>query len=659
MRVMQSDLAILNAAQYEDGLSSSRGGHGPAVPMKAIPSVREEAPSRKRPRAASTAQASQADHEEDKKRARGRPRLDPKDQTPQDRRRTQIRNAQRAYRDRKESAISTLEKEVDGLKEANEQMSSAYRKLFDLATRKGLLDGAPELSQQLMQLDALAKTAGMNSPKSEEEAESSDSARGRKSSNPSSVADAHTESHQQMQPQQHNPMQQLMGGIMVTHEPSTLPSQMHSHPMPGAPFHGMSMGYEIIAQPTSQNASFPQTLSYDQSTLFNTNWMQAPAAWNTLSSPASYAPQEPQFSRRLQRTALQRAAKLISMKDPPPERLTRVFGFSRLFETYEQIRDRLMACLDRTETEDLSYTGYPLQTVGGAGTHFPEMHAGGPGNGLNPKTFPEARPGRPASRAPFSVGPFERHTEMIRRSLTSLADSMLFPGFDGVFWDPDEVDFYLKSNGVHIPARADYHVVEILDDAFAGPPPSLISQTETLSPSAVPSSNSSSNASIGQQMPSTLQTPSTSATSRSHSSTDGSNDNATIPMNVPLDMWQSHISSQVDADEQFSNAYTHVPPTNMANFASNMPSAFGDPSLLGSVPGHHHQHLLGMPVSHFDGLPTFIQPPAPRKQRWNINVEKFIDELIARTMCLGRTPGFRPRDVDVAFWASVVVPGSS
>lgn len=668
---MQSDLAILNAAQYEDGLSSHRGGRAPAVPMKTSPSMRDEAPSRKRPRTASSAQPSQADHEEEKKRSRGRPRLDPKDQTPQDRRRTQIRNAQRAYRDRKESAISTLEKEVDGLKEANEQMSSAYRKLLDYATRKGLLEEAPEFGQELTQLDSLIKTSGDSSSKSGEETDSSDSARERKSSDPSSVAVMHADSQQQMQPphhhhhhhhhmQQQQQQQQLMGGIMVTHEPTTLHSQMNSHPMPGAPFHGMPMGYEIIAQPTSQNASFPQTLSYDQSTLFNNHWLQSPAAWNTLSSPASYAPQEPQFSRRLQRTALQRAAKLITMKDPPPERLTRVFGFSRLFETYGQIRERLMACLDRTESEDLSYRGFPMQTVGGAGTHFPDMHAGVPGNGLNPKTAPDARPGRPANRAPLSMGPFEQHTEMIRKSLTSLADSMLFPGFDGIFWDPDEVDFYLKSNGVYIPARADYHIVEISDDAFAGPPASLVPPTESMPPntSTVPSSNSSSDASISQQIPSTLSTPLTSATSRSHSSTDVTSDNSTMPMNVPLDMWQSNMPQMEEAD-QYSNAYTHVPPPNMTDFNPNVPVAYGDATLLGTIPGHQQQPLLGMPVSQFHGLPTYIQPPGPRKRTWNINVEKFIDELISKTMCLGRTPGFRPRDVDVAFWASVVVPASS
>lgn len=83
MRAMQSDLAILNAAQYEDGVPSHRG-HAASAPMKTPHAPLDEPPSRKRPRTVSTAQPAQAEHEEEKRRARGRPRLDPKDQTPQD-----------------------------------------------------------------------------------------------------------------------------------------------------------------------------------------------------------------------------------------------------------------------------------------------------------------------------------------------------------------------------------------------------------------------------------------------------------------------------------------------------------------------------------------------------------------------------------------------
>ncbi|KAK2592918.1 hypothetical protein QQS21_009387 [Conoideocrella luteorostrata] len=56
------------------------------------------------------------------KRSPGRPRLDITDDAAADRRRTQVRLAQRAYRYRKDATITTLEKRVKELKEANEQM---------------------------------------------------------------------------------------------------------------------------------------------------------------------------------------------------------------------------------------------------------------------------------------------------------------------------------------------------------------------------------------------------------------------------------------------------------------------------------------------------------------------------------------------------------
>ncbi|CAK7231235.1 hypothetical protein SBRCBS47491_007862 [Sporothrix bragantina] len=89
--------------------------------------------------------------EGDKKRARGRPRIDAKDVTAADRRRTQIRLAQRAYRSRKEKAIVSLEKRVTALKEANEAMSTAFMALHDFAVERGLLDTHPDLAQQLRQ----------------------------------------------------------------------------------------------------------------------------------------------------------------------------------------------------------------------------------------------------------------------------------------------------------------------------------------------------------------------------------------------------------------------------------------------------------------------------------------------------------------------------
>ena len=67
----------------------------------------------------------------------------------QQRRRTQIRMAQRAYRDRKETTITSLEKKVEHLQSMADEMNDAFIGLYDLALAKGLLQKEPEFGAQL------------------------------------------------------------------------------------------------------------------------------------------------------------------------------------------------------------------------------------------------------------------------------------------------------------------------------------------------------------------------------------------------------------------------------------------------------------------------------------------------------------------------------
>src|SRR5580700_627299 len=70
--------------------------------------------------------------------------------------------AQRAYRHRKETTISSLEKQVQELRGVNEEMSNIFLGLHDFAVGKGLLQREPEFGNQLRsttaQFLALAKS---------------------------------------------------------------------------------------------------------------------------------------------------------------------------------------------------------------------------------------------------------------------------------------------------------------------------------------------------------------------------------------------------------------------------------------------------------------------------------------------------------------------
>ncbi|KFY05059.1 hypothetical protein V491_09209 [Pseudogymnoascus sp. VKM F-3775] len=97
-----------------------------------------------------------------KGKAWGRATIDDMDEATTDRRRTQIRLAQRAYRHRKETMISSLEKKVRDLTGVNEEMSCVFISLYDSAAKIGLLQREPEFAQKMQVCTkgclALAKT---------------------------------------------------------------------------------------------------------------------------------------------------------------------------------------------------------------------------------------------------------------------------------------------------------------------------------------------------------------------------------------------------------------------------------------------------------------------------------------------------------------------
>ncbi|KAL9620472.1 MAG: hypothetical protein Q9160_005057 [Pyrenula sp. 1 TL-2023] len=113
-------------------------------PDRRGPSSGEDESTRKR-------RKKQAKNDEDEtiKKHRGRPRLDTQDETAAERRRTQIRLAQRAYRLRKETTIGALKKRIAQLEGTIEQLNKSFVLFSDNAMQSGALNDNPELAQQL------------------------------------------------------------------------------------------------------------------------------------------------------------------------------------------------------------------------------------------------------------------------------------------------------------------------------------------------------------------------------------------------------------------------------------------------------------------------------------------------------------------------------
>jgi hypothetical protein len=395
------------------------------------------------------------------------------------RRRTQIRLAQRAYRNRKENAIQTLERQVQELKDTNAEMNNAFLRLHDFAVNQGVLDRMPDVGHQLRETtQKFLKLAR----KSTEDGSADDD-------NDNSPQDLSNSSHERSnsptelveRPSVHSQtpgtQQPLYGGFIVTQEsvPTTL-SGLVSPTLPSSisaqPVSNPHPDYEVVTYPTLDNASFP--FGFDADFSFTTPDLAPststgdfsplnPSLYPSLPLPNSFAAQEVTFGRRFQRSALERALVLVNTPNPPAQRFSRVFGFCLLFEPLESIRARLQVGIQKTNYESLNHWQHPFHQLGGAGTHF------------DTSSMPPQRFGnqgtvdimRPRNGNGYGMGPFNEKINAAREALDGNYMPVLGPRFGGEFYDSDEMEIYLYERGVSIPAGADYVTVDVEENAFS------------------------------------------------------------------------------------------------------------------------------------------------------------------------------------------------
>ncbi|KAF5024090.1 hypothetical protein F66182_3834 [Fusarium sp. NRRL 66182] len=443
--------------------------------LEAPQTAPESLPARKRSRP-----NEENEDEPGKKRSRGRPRLDAKDETAQDRRRTQIRLAQRAYRNRKDTAITTLEDKVKDLEDANENMSKEFMNFFDFVLAQGMLEGAPEMARRLN--DTTRKFLSLTRKSAE------DSNRDDLDDNTPAPTQERRNQAETRPPERHDsgsgasssPSENLVPPnppvfnappqdkhLVTPQRIDTSTRQQFTPPL--------NLPYEIITMPTSDNASFP-VHDIPAPANFGHNPFQ-PLPFTGIPSPSSYANQERTFGRRLQRATLEAGLRLASMPSPPPHRYAEVFGFCLLFEPRESIIRRLTGTLAKVSQESLFYWRYPFQNLGGAGTFF--VNNGGAGGyptmSANGSTLPIgnqglAEPMKPPEPTGFSMGPFDADTESIRGDRIDAQMRMIHKGFEGDFFDADEVEMYLRQRGIVIPANLDFIDAEIDMGSFDDSP---------------------------------------------------------------------------------------------------------------------------------------------------------------------------------------------
>lgn len=378
--------------------------------------------------------------------------------------------AQRAYRHRKETTISSLEKQVQELKGANEEMSNIFVNLHDFALQRGILDREREFSNHLKasteRFLALAKSITTDESGREDEAEIAD---GRKQTlTPEPESNRRSRRSIQLPASQlgsSTPMEphplQIWGYQLAKEDEGDSGSQNNAIDMDlpdldSFPSMPLRQGqHQIISRATPYNASFSFDTEIDYLQQFRAEvpdifetYQSNVTFQETLPLPKSLAQHERTFGRHLHRAALEKGLALITDREASPARLHKAFGFCLRFETRDQIETRLRHSVETNVKDPLFHWKAPFVHLGGSGTYYPldEDIAG--------TLMPKFRTG-------MSMGPFSSSVAETRE--TAMLDDfrMKEPGFEGPWFDSNDVENYLRSRGIDIPPDAEFLTINL------------------------------------------------------------------------------------------------------------------------------------------------------------------------------------------------------
>ncbi|KAF2677534.1 hypothetical protein K458DRAFT_319319 [Lentithecium fluviatile CBS 122367] len=645
------------------------------------------------------------------KKARGRPRVDTQDATAADRRRTQIRLAQRAYRQRKESTISSLKDQNTRLQNIIEQMNKSFLQFNDSALKSGLLQINPALAQQLKQVTenfvALAKSAAESSEGEEDAVDSMQDVltEGQRGSPTTETSQDQQAYHQPMDigwgysaPPRENSHQQAFNSSAKDprrHTPCFQPEQtttkesgLVKFKRPVSVGQLMDQGGTAWNEPRREEPSTSQQLPFGLVDILSRQQYSAPGnqpsqiysvniptpdmtppylrlptppqlpslSLKSLAPAWTYSHDETTFARRLTRAALETGFHLLSAANQRPAALNHVFKLSLPYMTLSELRERFRMLLARGTNEDLDCWETPFIHLGGAGTHYQRKDVQG-----NVVKIPNAWTVR-------RIGPLT--SKMIRAENASDPSqshdlNIDLTGFEGEWFDAYDVEGYLEQEkGVHIDPRDSFAEVTIDDDFVPNKANDIGNRVYAPNPSKFDYSRT--RRSVQSDTPSF----STGTDSTPSSTTPTHND----PRTSSIDNFFGQSDAPFGLDMGVS-LNSNFPGTDFSKFPDIDPSTFFDQPLgLDLAPGfdlpfnlNHHSTLppinydnegvdmgaLGLDMMAAGNLQAPVARHKKQKAAW-VDVSKLIDAIIKHGVCLGRAPGFRRKDVDMAFEASLI-----
>ena len=414
--------------------------------------------------------------------------MDPQDETAAERRRTQIRLAQRAYRQRKETTISALKVQVSQLQETITEMKDSFLHFSDSAMNIGV---APEVANELkrvtQQFILHAKAQGDEDDQQDDYLVDNDeiisslatqpaaSKKARSGSRASSLE--YTENiglgyksvfdlssipvntvpvldkshfHEDSSPKSSNDGV-ANGEPNTDDQPSRTTSNQSLSPVPG-PIQTKDIrphpdAYNVPFTMRSYHTRIPDEVvpvaavnDFDKST-------------NSADKPFIYSFQETTFARRLQRASVECGYHLIAQAHIRPKVFKRVFKLSLLYGSREQIAARFKAILTRSTQEPIEFWQTPMIRLGGAGTHYPRLNDDG-----SPYVPPNS----------YNVEHVVPGSNLIQlRNVENgevYCDMMIdISGYEGEWFDPTDVEGYLASKGIYIDPQSSFADCQVLE----------------------------------------------------------------------------------------------------------------------------------------------------------------------------------------------------
>ena len=481
----QMDLNLLSSENYNEvyddpGNSVKAGGSRSQVYGGLLTRDRQPSPPRirTRTRKGSKKDTTKALSPDETARQRGRPRLDTKDQTPAERRRTQIRLAQRAYRQRKETTISGLNKRVLSLERTIQDMHKAFLDFQDEANAVGLRNWNPALAGNLHRSAAtfaeLAKNGIHESDAEGEEMEVT------QADEASAEAGGDILSSRDMRPQlakhESDPGQQRRqprtdAGLSTNSIWGYSPTFQHLLIAPDSQDQQQHPVQEIenvqmqnwdapnaVISPSDQNfqlypVQVPETFVAPPgpSPVDPKSFFQIPSfISNELPLPRTFSNAEKSFARRLVRRSLEAAIQLLTSPSSTPEEIGRFCKFTFCYSNRSRILNCLKNMVGRDANENLEFWHVPFYHEGGSGLHFPRV-------GIDATSDPPENWASPGPVGPtFQYTPETDHWNGVEK-----ARVIQELGIDGEWFDSNDVEQYLRTKGIYL--NGESSIVEITE----------------------------------------------------------------------------------------------------------------------------------------------------------------------------------------------------